>query len=85
MQGRREAGGTWSASSAAGSKVLLCNGRPWGQFEFHQASGWITVRGFDPRLSVLGMVIRAQGIDLEDTSDMNVERDSLADTLKASP
>jgi len=80
---KREADGSWSAPLAAEPKKVLHDGKLWNEFSYDKAAWRIVVKaGGDPRLYLIEMVVREQGIDLTGRKGVKVEDIAVVDTLK---
>lgn len=80
---QREADGRWSAPLAAAPQKILRDGWPWNAFSYDKAARRITMNsGGDPRLHVLETVVRRQGIDLADKSNVKIEGVNVIDTRR---
>jgi hypothetical protein len=77
---KRETDGSWSAPLASKPKKLLRDGQPWGEFSYDQTAKRIKLKTGDPRLHVLEMVVRRQGIDLAGKSGVKIENVTVKDT-----
>jgi hypothetical protein len=78
---KREAGGGWSAPLAAAPKKLLRDGTPWTDFTYDAGAKRIVVKGADPRLHTIEMVVREHGFDLTGRKDVKVEGVEVVNTL----
>jgi hypothetical protein len=78
---KREADGTWSAPMTATPVKVLCDGKPFDQFAYDQASKLLSVKLGDPRLHRFENLVRKTAIDPGKRQNVRIEGIEVENTL----